>query len=546
MELELVLQNNQPNITFSKTEQKSEETDQEVEKVEKPKTAIYECCALPLNEVSSPTEYDGLQFMFTGLPDNADELIDIVDEHNDNAVVGRLTEPLKIDGDKLIARFRLFDTSFAKDMKVLISESVKTGLSVKAYIFNSTQDTDGVTRVHEYQIAHIGIVRSPAFGSASNIQIVSASTNPKNNIKENKTMENQNKNTVNERNENTTNNNNTSVAGFSLKDIVNEVKTLINNEKNENNMIGTFSKYDSLTSAVSAIFEAKTPETIAKFSGESLIDTTKAGDNVRPAWQDNLVYYRDLRQPLISLMGRESLDEAYTIQWAEVTTDVDGLFKNQSAEGTELETYEIATRTLSSTLKTAGVQTRESFQMLRTATPAYRSQILTAGMDAYNRFMEAEFEKALVSKATAKGNLTNHTKINDLRSQLIDASIEVMKQTGVPASFVACSEKIFKQIATIPELYNPTYGTQNIHGLSGANTLKVEVDGLPILCCPFIPDNTVLVSNDTVAKFSETGALVATQDNIGDLTSKRVIWGMYRDDLVTYPKGLLKFTVNQG
>lgn len=505
---------------------------------------IYECVALPLN-VASSAMADGNKYMFTAQPQNANDLINIVDEHNDNTVVGRLVEPLTFSEEKgLIARFRLFDTTAANDIKTLIREDVKTGLSVKAFLYESNKGGDNTVRVFNYQIDHIGIVRQPAFTSASNIKIIKAS----------KYQENQS-NTEKETNKMTTttssveasaSNNTNTITEVSFNQIVDKAAEVVL-AKTRPVSPHKIANCSSFTDVATKVFTAhKDANELAKmFSVDENLNTiAKVGsDVIRPHWIDEILSYRDTRQPLINLFGRTALGDSHTESWVENVTDIDTLFTGEHEEGALLDVYTIKTESKSATVKSAGMRTYESYEMLRAATPQYRAEVLLTGIAGYDRFMEKEFETSLNAKATSKGVLTNHTDIKEVRAQLIDISAEINDVTGSPMSIMALSPQLYKEMSAMDGLYNPKYGTENIYGIGSAATLQFEIDGLHIVRSPFLTGKTMLASNSSTAKFSETGAMLVTKDDPDQLAKGNVIYGFYNPNKILQPKGLLKYTV---
>ena len=61
--------------------------------------------AVPLGVPSQPSA-DGHRYMFSGPPDNPDELVDVVVEHHEDQVAGRLAEPWVTEDTGLLARAR--------------------------------------------------------------------------------------------------------------------------------------------------------------------------------------------------------------------------------------------------------------------------------------------------------------------------------------------------------------------------------------------------------------------------------------------------------
>lgn len=123
--------------------------------------------ALPYGVPSGPTR-NGRRYRFSGPPDNADELIDLVREHDDDAVVGRL-EAWQPGDDALAAVARAFSTTAGNDALIEASEHVRTGFSVSADAPDEhvSLADDGVYDVARWTARHLGLVRKPAFAGAT-------------------------------------------------------------------------------------------------------------------------------------------------------------------------------------------------------------------------------------------------------------------------------------------------------------------------------------------------------------------------------------------
>ena len=121
--------------------------------------------AVPFGTPSAPSQ-DGARYQFSTPPENADELIDVVREHDDDALVGRLAAPWEATETGLNATSRMFNTSRGNDALTEYQEGARTGYSVSAAIEDYTEDDDGIRHVGKWSAAHLGLVRRPAFQSA--------------------------------------------------------------------------------------------------------------------------------------------------------------------------------------------------------------------------------------------------------------------------------------------------------------------------------------------------------------------------------------------
>lgn len=124
-------------------------------------------CAVPYGIASAPTS-NGLRYRFHRPPRNVDDLIDVVREHDPDAVVGRLAQ-WQPSGGGLDAVARLFTTTAGNDALIEASEQVRTGFSIGADAADGdlTLAADGVYDVADWTATHLGLVRRPAFATAT-------------------------------------------------------------------------------------------------------------------------------------------------------------------------------------------------------------------------------------------------------------------------------------------------------------------------------------------------------------------------------------------
>ncbi|MGY4645891.1 hypothetical protein [Cellulomonas sp. URHB0016] len=131
---------------------------------------------VPYGVPSAPTR-NGRRYRFSGPPTNVDELVDVVREHDEDAVVGRLEAWEPTEGG-LAASVRAFTTTAGNDALVEASEQVRTGFSVGAEALEATLGDDGVYDVNEWLARHVGLVRRPAFAGSKFSSIAASEAEP--------------------------------------------------------------------------------------------------------------------------------------------------------------------------------------------------------------------------------------------------------------------------------------------------------------------------------------------------------------------------------
>lgn len=122
--------------------------------------------AVPFGVASRPTA-NGRRYRFHRPPANAAESVDLVREHDPDAVIGRLAGWVP-RAEGLGARARLFSTTAGNDALIEAAERVRPGFSVSADADEAglTRAADGVYDVGDWTALHLGLVRRPAFAEA--------------------------------------------------------------------------------------------------------------------------------------------------------------------------------------------------------------------------------------------------------------------------------------------------------------------------------------------------------------------------------------------
>src|SRR5690625_1408740 len=81
--------------------------------------------AVPLRGASRPSP-DGERYRFTAPPANAADLVDVVRDHDPDALVGRLAQPLERTDAGMSAVARVFDTTTGRDTLTEAAEGART------------------------------------------------------------------------------------------------------------------------------------------------------------------------------------------------------------------------------------------------------------------------------------------------------------------------------------------------------------------------------------------------------------------------------------
>ena len=500
--------------------------------------------AVPFGVASLPSSGDGRRYRFNGPPDNADELVDVVREHDVDALVGRLAQPWEATKAGLGAVARFFDTSRGRDAETEAREGARRGFSVGAAIKKFTETEDGVRDVTSWDAVHLGIVRRPAFTEAG-IQFSAAAQTPE---KEHNPMSDTRVDfaelapQILELPQ---------IAELAAKinsiptvaELAEKVAEQLDLDSAPAHPLSAFATaedfYAEFQAATKAGDDDKVETLQAAFAVPDQTTTNNPGV-IPPGWRTDIKKRIDKRTPAIRAFGSIGLpDSGMDVTWPylDPALDIDAIIQQQLTEKTELQGVEINILKATETIKTAGTVSDISYQLLMRSSPSYlaaHNEILLA---AWARYLEAKFEAQLLALGTATGN-TAPTTVANLRKRLFELSAGVEDATGSPADVVLVSTDLWGTIGGLPELYNSKYGTQNVAGTSSASTLQIDVNGLKIERAPFFPNGTMLVGASDAAKASNSGARVATAEDVRKLGRDVAVWGMYTDGEVYFPQGI--------
>lgn len=498
--------------------------------------------AVPFGVASLPSSGDGRSYRFNGPPDNADELVDVVREHDEDALVGRLAQPWETAKTGLSAVARFFDTSRGRDAETEAREGARRGFSVGAVIKQFTETEDGVRDVTSWDCAHLGIVRRPAFTEAG-IQFSAAAHTPQKEtpmpdidvaalaaqvIETPKIAE------LAEKVDNMP----------TVAELAERVAEHLDLEDAPKHPLAPFATASDYYAAFQAATQAGNAEQVDTLQAAFAVPDQITSDNpgvMPPAWRTDIKKRIDRRTPAIRAFGTIGLpDSGMDVTWPylDPALNIDTIIQQQANEKEELQGVKIKILKKSIGIKTAGAISDISYQLLMRSAPSYlaaHNEILLA---AWSRYLEAKFTAQLLALGTDTGAAAPTTAA-DLRARLFELSGDVEDATGSPADVVLASTDIWSAVGADPDLYNPAYGTQNVSGTSSARTLSVNVNGMSIERAPFLPSGTLVVASSDAAKASNSGARVATAEDVRKLGRDVAVWGMYTDGEVYFPGGIL-------
>ena len=500
--------------------------------------------AMPFGVPSGPSSTDGRRYQFDGPPDNADDLVDVVREHDDDALVGRLSQPWEADDKGLSAAARLFDTSRGRDAMTEAKEGARKGFSLKTAIKKFSETADGVRKVTSWDAVHLGIVRRPAFSDAG-IQFSATATKEEPTVAPTKidptdvdlselAVKLLDLPQVKELSEKLNNLPTTAELAEQVSEIV--------GKKTTGHPLAAFATAEAFYAEFLKADKADDEDKLDTLQAAFAVPDQTTADNpglMPPAWRTDIKKRIDARQPAIRAFGTLGLpDGGMTSSWPylDPALDIDAIVQQQLTEKADLQGVKIKILKGDEPILTAGAVSDISYQLLMRSSPSYlaaHNEILLA---AYARYLEAKFELRLLNDGAYVGAAP--TTAAALRTALFTSSAAVQAATGSPADVAVASTDLWIQYGGLSELYNKKYGTQNAAGTSDARSLVVDVNGFEIQEASFLPAGTLVVGSSSAAKAPTGGAQIATAEDVRKLGRDVAVWGMYEEAEVYFPNGI--------
>lgn len=476
--------------------------------------------AVPYGVPSGPSA-DGLRYQFAGPPDNLDEPIDIVREHNEDALIGVVSAWSSDEAALTPSDARLFATTAGNDALVELSEGARTGLSIGAEFTqaNTSVDDAGVIHINTWSARHLGLVRRPAF-TQSRTSLLTASASRKDPA----TM---------------TDPTPAAIELPTIEELADKVAAQLSAAAaGAPDVLAEFATFAQFTDAYQSASDEDQAAMHAAFAVGT--QTTTGNDGVMlPTWRSVIKKNLDARQPAIAAFGSVPLPESgMEASWPYYDGNLDTIIAEQAAQLDALNGVKIDIKRATQALKTAGTASTVSWQLLYRSDPSYRAAYLEICLAAYARFREAKFEARLVAGGINVGVLPALGTAKAARDLLFAASVDVDNATGAPADIALVDTATWKTLGGLDGLHNPAYGVQNVYGTASAATLEINVNGLRIRRAPFLGASTMVVSNSSAAKAAGDTGQLATADDVTKLGTNIAVWGMYEDGEIYFPAGV--------
>jgi hypothetical protein len=274
--------------------------------------------------------------------------------------------------------------------------------------------------------------------------------------------------------------------------------------------------------------------------------TTDSPGVVPPAWVATVAGILAFPRPAVTALGGPAPlgPTGMELDWPylDPALSLDTIVAKQTAEKTQIASVKVKILKASQPIDTYAGGSDVSYQLIRRSSPSYREAYLRILAIAYARATEAAFEAQLLAVAGSSLVLTATSTADQVRAFLFAASSIVADNTGAPATVDLVSPTEFARLGGLANLWPASYGTNNVAGTAQANTLRVDISGLPIIRAPFLTGNVHLVTNGEAASWHEDGPFPISAEDVAKLGQNVAIWGM-GTGATTAPKGIVKSTL---
>jgi HK97 family phage prohead protease len=256
-----------------------------------------------------------------------------------------------------------------------------------------------------------------------------------------------------------------------------------------------------------------------------------------PNWSTIVRGIFDLGRPAITAFGTESAGTTgTTFNWPYWSgqPNLTQIVEEQVDEKDEVNSVQISLAKGTATLKTYAAGSDISYQLLQRSSPSYVDAHTRIMLNSYVQVTDIAFVSALYAARTPLAyDFAADTDGADFRAAVFAASVECQTATGMQAEFVLVSPTVFKKIGGWSTFFPSNYGTFNVSGTAGANTLGISVSGLPVILDRNLGNNLIIVSNRESAKWIEDGPRLASVENVAQLGRDVAVYGYGASQIIS-------------
>jgi len=247
-----------------------------------------------------------------------------------------------------------------------------------------------------------------------------------------------------------------------------------------------------------------------------------------PGWLQEIKTILPARRPTVTAFGGPKAlpDSGMSFHWPTYAGDIKLLIQTQAAQKTPLNSVKISFGDANTAIASFGFVHDVAYQLILRSSPSYVASANRVLLAAFAYYEDNAFATAVLAGATGSVVLAAGATADAVKAAFFAASIQVEAATGAPATFALAATDRFTELGGLAGLTPSAYGTSNVAGTAQANTLAVNVSGLPVYHDPFLPAGTLLWSNETAAAWHVDGPRFATAEDVEKLGRNDAIWGM--------------------
>lgn len=287
-------------------------------------------------------------------------------------------------------------------------------------------------------------------------------------------------------------------------------------------------RFATLGAAIKSGTGADPVESVTLALADNVADDGTNAGVIPPAWLSGVVGIINRRRAAVNAFGGPGSLPAsgLSIDWPYYDGDLSELVGQQSGHKQEITSAVVDIKRATADIVTYAGGADNALQLIERSSPAFLSEWGRIMAAAYGLVTETDF----VGKVAAGAGETlpidwGTADAAAVKAWLFAASDAVDDATGAPAGFCLAAPDVFQTIGTLDGIYPGEYGTSNVAGTASAATLRVDVNGLPIIKARGLAAGTAIVSNSDAARFHESGPRFIDALNVSRLGRDSAIYG---------------------
>lgn len=249
-----------------------------------------------------------------------------------------------------------------------------------------------------------------------------------------------------------------------------------------------------------------------------------------PAWVMDVKGVISKGRPAINALGAQQLPPGgLELDWPYFDGNLGALVGVQATQKTAITSVRVDIKKGTTTIKVFAGGSDIAWPLIRRSQPSYLDAYMRILSNAYAFVTDNDFVDTLYASGTGTiGSVLvpGTATASQVRAAIFKASVLVFEATGSPASVVLASSDWITALGALDGLWPAAYGTTNASGTASADTLAVNVSGLPVVYEPNLTAGSLIVTNNQAAQWYEDGPFTLTMDDVNLLGHNVAVWGL--------------------